>query len=105
MGAALLDHVERGSHDGALVLDGATSSFLGDFLYLDKRVHVSLLFAEKDIESGGWVRKFGNCGIVRVGSSSSSFHLIRLNRPSMSAHHMQGEGSTVTEQFGYTTDL
>jgi len=30
--AALLDHIERGTNDGALVLDGATSSLLGNFL-------------------------------------------------------------------------
>jgi hypothetical protein len=31
--SALLDHVERGTDDGTLVLDCAASSFLCDFLY------------------------------------------------------------------------
>jgi hypothetical protein len=32
LGATLFDHVERGSDDGALVLDGAAGAFFGDFL-------------------------------------------------------------------------
>lgn len=32
-GAALLDHVERGTDDGALVLDRAAGALLGDFLF------------------------------------------------------------------------
>jgi hypothetical protein len=32
LGAALLDHVERGTDDGTLVLDCAAAALLGDFL-------------------------------------------------------------------------
>lgn len=32
LAAAFFDHVQRGSDDGALVLDGAAGAFLGDFL-------------------------------------------------------------------------
>jgi hypothetical protein len=32
LGTALLDYVEGGSDDGALVLDGAAGALLGDFL-------------------------------------------------------------------------
>lgn len=66
--AALLDHVERGSHDGALVLDGATSSLLGDFLYLTNVFMSVYCLQRSNIGSGGQVRKFGNCGIVHVGN-------------------------------------
>lgn len=32
LGSAFLDHVERGSDDGSLVLDGTSCAFLGNFL-------------------------------------------------------------------------
>jgi hypothetical protein len=37
LAAALLDYVEGGSDDGTLVLDGAASAFLGNFLYSRSR--------------------------------------------------------------------
>ena len=44
LGAALLDHVEGGSDDGTLVLDGAAGAFFGDFLLSGKGERVSLAF-------------------------------------------------------------
>jgi hypothetical protein len=32
LGTALLDHIEGGTNDGTLVLDGAASALLGNFL-------------------------------------------------------------------------
>lgn len=49
--AALLDHIERGTDDGALVLDGTAGTLLGNLLYVARRispVHLLLRSAAQD---------------------------------------------------------
>ena len=41
LSAAFLDHIERGTDNSSLVLDGSACAFLGDFLLRPKDYHVS----------------------------------------------------------------
>jgi hypothetical protein len=49
LGAALLDHIEGGTNNGALVLDGAARTLLGNFLFAGRLALLIIEVCRRDV--------------------------------------------------------